>query len=140
MGTELKRLPDWQPRLHHWLHDIKSRSFEPGQHDCCIFAAGAVEAQTGVDLAAEFRGAYTTIAGGLILLRRAGFADHVELIAHHLPEAQLVTAREGDLMIVPTEEGPATALVQGTALYILREAGGLGFAPMSAASRLFKVG
>lgn len=140
MGTELKRLPDWQPRLHHWLHDIKGRSFEPGQHDCCIFAAGAVEAQTGVDLATGFRGDYTTIAGGLIALRRAGFADHIDLITHHLPEAPLVTAREGDLVIVPTADGPATGLVQGSAIYVLREDSGLGFAPMSAASRLFKVG
>ncbi|MBC9246750.1 hypothetical protein H4P12_08495 [Paracoccus sp. 11-3] len=135
----MKRLTDWQPRLHAWLRKVNRRQMQPGRHDCCLFGAGAIEAQTGVDIAAPWRGRYTTFAGGRRILRRAGYRDHVDLIARHLPEAHVSEAREGDIVILPTEDGDAVGLVQGEAIYILTLSGSLGISPMAPVTRLFKV-
>lgn len=98
----LTRLPDWQPRLHAWLRAINGRPIEPGRHDCCLFGAGAIEAQTGVDIAAPWRGRYTTMAGGRRVLRKSGHADHIALIVALLPEIQASAAREGDIALIET--------------------------------------
>lgn len=136
----LVRLPDWQPRLHRWLLALPGRPVQPGQHDCCLFVGGAIEAQTGVDLAAPWRGRYTTLAGGRRILRRAGYVDHVALIAAHLPEAHVSAALPGDIAVVPTEDGPAGGVVQGGAVYVLGLSGRLAIVPMAPVIRLFLLG
>lgn len=138
--TPLIRLDDWQSRLRRWLPGVAFRAIRPGEHDCCLFGAGAIEAQTGIDLAAPYRGRYTTFAGGRRILRRDGYADHVALIAAHLPKAHPSEARVGDIVIVPTEDGPAVGVVQGAAAYVLAASGGLGLVPLLPVQHLFKVG
>lgn len=141
MAAPLTRLPDWQPRLHLWLLDIGRRELVPGQWDCCLFGAGAIEAQTGVDLAMHWRGKYRSFAGGLRLMRAAGYADHVDLIARHLREGQPVTALPGDIVTVRGPSVmPAVGVVQGSTVYVLSERGRPAFVPMTAIQRLFKVG
>lgn len=141
MAAPVTRLPDWQHRLQAWLQAATGQPMRYGHFDCGLFGAGAVEAQTGVDLAAPFRGRYTTFRGGIRVLRRAGYRDHVDLIARHLREIHPITALPGDIAAVPDADGrPAVALVQGSAVYVLAPAGGFGFAPLTEIQRLFKVG
>ena len=138
--TALIRLPDWRTRLHQYLCIARTRPLRPGHHDCCLFGAGAIEAMTGVDLAAPYRGRYTTFAGGRRVLRRDGYADHMALIAAHLPEAHVSTALAGDIAILPTEDGPAVGVVgDGGVAYVLGLHGGLALCPMAPVQRLFKV-
>lgn len=63
-------------RTTHWatrefdkflLHETK-QPFVWGQNDCCLFAANAIQAFTGVDLADDFRGKYTDEASALALI------------------------------------------------------------------------
>lgn len=136
----LTRLPDWRPRLVAWLREISGRPIQPGQHDCCLFGAGAIAAQTGVDIAAPWRGRYTTMAGGRRVLRRAGYDDHVALIVALLPEIHASAAREGDIALVDIGAELAVGLVQGAAIYVLTETGRLGFAELTPSTRIFKVG
>ena len=136
----MKRLADWKPRLIAYLAAKAPLVIEPGVHDCALFPAGAVEAMTGVDLAAPYRGRYTTFAGGRRVLRRDGYADHMALIAAHLPEAHVSTALTGDIAILPTEDGPAVGVVgDGGVAYVLAPSGGLALCPMAPVQRLFKV-
>ena len=65
------RLPDWKTHLIAYLADAARKSYQPGVHDCALFSAGAVLAMTGVDLAAGWRGRYTTLTRGLRVLRHA---------------------------------------------------------------------
>lgn len=138
--TELRRLPDWQSRLRRWLSTVSGHPLIPGQHDCCLFGAGAILAQTGVDIAAGWRGRYTTFAGGRRMLRKAGYADHVALIAAHLPEAHVSQALAGDIAIAPGDGGEMVGVVQGAGVYVLAANGKLGVIPMAPVLRLFKVG
>src|SRR5690606_37242555 len=100
------RFPDWRVRLTAWLNEVRRTPFAQGSHDCALFAAGAVVAMTGHDFAAPYRGRYTTTRGGLRVLRRAGFDDHIALAAAHLPACALSDLAEGDVVVIPTDEGP----------------------------------
>lgn len=136
--SSLKRRPDWRARLIAYLARAAREPFAEGRHDCALFLAGGVEAMTGVDYAAPYRGRYTTTRGGLRLLRRAGFADHVALAARHLPECPPAFAAEGDGAAVETPEGPALGIVQGEGVYVPGPAG-LAVVPLTTAARAFRV-
>ncbi|WP_323780173.1 DUF6950 family protein [Thalassovita sp.] len=135
----MQRLPDWKPRLVRYLERTAHEPFKPGQHDCALFFAGAVEAQTGVDYAAPYRGRYTTLRGGLRVLRKDGFADHIALAAHHLPEIAPAFAWPGDGMVVDTDDGPALGICQGQMIYVLGPTGGAILSRLRA-MRAFAVG
>ncbi|MDP2738703.1 MAG: hypothetical protein Q8O82_08385 [Pseudorhodobacter sp.] len=133
------RLPDWQPRLLAFIASSVARPFVYGQHDCALFAAGAVQAMCGVDLAAAWRGHYATRLGGIRALRRAGFRDHIDVAARQFAEVAAAAARVGDLAVVAGDDGPALGLVQGPMIYVLRPGGGLGLVPLASATRIFRV-
>lgn len=134
----MTRFPDWRQRLVAYLHVARRKPFSYGRHDCTIFAADAVMAMTGKDHAAAFRGRYSTVAGGLRVLRKAGHADNVEMVASLLPECHPIMAQPGDLAAIDTEDGPALGVVQGEAIYVLSPSG-LSLAPITAARRAFRV-
>ena len=132
------RLINWQARLVSYIADCRARPFAYGKHDCALFAAGAVQAMTGVDPADAWRGRYTTQRGGLRVLRRAGFRDHIEMVAVLFPETSVSAALPGDLAVIDTEDGRALGVIQGPAVYVLRP-NGLGLVPGTAATRAFRV-
>jgi hypothetical protein len=134
----LTRHVDWRPRLVAYLAEIARQPFAPGRNDCALFLAGGVLAMTGEDFAAPFRGRYTTPRGGLRVLRKAGFEDHVALAAHHLSERPVASAREGDGAVIPTRDGPALGIVQGAGIYGLGP-DGLVISPLLSAERVFEV-
>lgn len=135
---ELTRLVDWHARLVAYLSDASRQPFEYGRHDCATFAAGAVAAMTGTDLAEAMRGRYRTLKGGLRMLRRDGFADHVEFAAANFEEVPVARACPGDIAAVPGPDGQALGIVQGGAIYVLTP-GGLGLVPLLGADRVFRV-
>ena len=132
------RHPDWQARLVAYLHAARLRPFAYGRHDCCLFAADAVAAMTGVDIAAPWRGRYTTLRGGIRVLRRSGHRDHVALAAAHFAEIPPLSAQPGDLAVLATQAGPALGVVQGEAVYVLGPQG-LGLVSLLRAHRAFRV-
>lgn len=134
---DLMRAPDWAPRLTRYLAACARRPYQPGQHDCALFAAGALAAMGGPDLAAPYRGRYRTLSGGRRVLRADGFADHVALAAAHLP-LRAGPARPGDLVVVPTDDGPALGVVQGALVYAVTPAG-LGLVPLPEGATVFGV-
>ena len=131
-----RKTEGWQVRLAAYLSDCKERPLAYGQHDCALFAAGAVQAMTELDLAEGWRGRYTTLRGGLRVLRAQGYADQVALAAAHLPET--VSPRPGDLAVIDAPHGPALGVLQGAMVYVLGDPI-LSLVPVSAASRFFEV-
>lgn len=131
----MTRLPYWQVRLTDWLTATARLPFRPGRHDCALFAAGAVRAMTGVDMARGFRG-YRTLAEGKRFLRAKGFGDHIALAASVFPIS--TTPHPGDLAVVATPDGPALGVVQGRAVYVVAPVG-WSLAPLDAAVQFFEV-
>ena len=144
------RLPDWRPRLVAYLARITATPFAYGTHDCALFAAGAVEAMTGEDLAAPYRGRYGSLKGGLKCLAKAGAADHVALIRARCDQIAPAFAAVGDIAVIGPEAaisagtsrvapGPAAlGIFEGEHIVVLREEG-LGFVPRATATLAFRV-
>jgi len=135
----LARLPDWRPRLQAYLRDVANRPFAYGSHDCALFAAGAVAAITGADLAAEYRGLYTSLKGGLKLLDRDGIADHVAFLRGRFDEIAPAFAAVGDIAVIGEIGTQALGIFDGEQIFVLREEG-LGLVPRAAATLAFRVG
>lgn len=132
------RTPDWKLALIQYVGEAARKPFEFGSHDCALFAAGAVLAMTGVDLAAKWRGKYTTLKGGLLALKRAGYADHIALAAAKFAEIAPAFAAPGDLAVIDGPDGAALGVVQGEGVYVLTQ-GGLGMLPLTHARTAFRV-
>lgn len=150
MMKRIKRNRDWRPALVAYLNRSARQPFRPGGHDCALFAAGAVEAMTGTDFARRYRSKYRSLAKGQAILRKRGYADHVDMVAQLLPEIvskdgnrapMPIMAQEGDIAVVPQGDEMALGVVQGSMVYVLRPGHlGLGLVPLTDAVRAFRVG
>lgn len=133
----MKRHDNWRSLLTDYVVQTAGDPFAPGKSDCALWAAGAVKAMTGQDFARGFRG-YKTLAGGIKLLKKAGYADHVALAADKLPEIAPALAQVGDVAVVATPDGPALTIVQGELIYVPSQSG-RGLVPLTSAVRAFRV-
>ncbi|MCE8007128.1 hypothetical protein [Aestuariivita sp.] len=115
----MKRRKDWMSRLTGYVGRTARLSIDPGTHDCALFLAGAVLAMTDVDFAAPYRGRYTTLRGGLRILRKDGFEDHIALARYHLETRPTAFLQVGDGAVVDTPLGPALGVVQGPSIYLV---------------------
>lgn len=95
----LARKGDWQTALSAYIAECEGRPFAWGSHDCAMFAAGAVLAMTGTDIAAEFRGRYSTEAGSVRALKRYGHGTLEATLDAKLPAVPIGFARRGDLVM-----------------------------------------
>jgi hypothetical protein len=121
--------------LLDYVADAGVRPFRPGRHDCALFAAGWVKLMTGQDLARGRRSRYRSLRGGQKLMEEAGFRDHVDLAAAHLPEIAPAFAQIGDLAVL---EDDAFGIVAGEMIYCLKPQG-LGLVPRGEMRRAFAV-
>lgn len=92
------RLHDWPERLSEVVAAARDRPFEYGTHDCCLFAADCIEAVTGRDLAAVWRGQYATLEDGLKLAKARNL---VQLAAKFFKPIAPVFAHRGDIAVAP---------------------------------------
>lgn len=112
--TQLVRFPDWPVRLTNYMRRCAGRAYEPGTHDCCTFAAGAIEAMTGIDPMASLRGAYATEEGFGEVLRAHGWRDLRDAVAALVgPPTAARNAYFGDLLWLPIDN-PERPLGIGT--------------------------
>ena len=58
--TSRRRLPDWPQRLDALVQSKLAQPFAWGSHDCCTWPADVVQAITGEDPIASYRGRYAT--------------------------------------------------------------------------------
>lgn len=134
------RRPDWKGRLARYVTECFQRPFVPGQFDCALFVAGAVEAMTGHDPAAPFKGVYTSFEEGLTILRAAGHDDPVAMVAALFEEVHPVFAQPGDIVTVDGQAGYALGIVQGDRVYALHPDGaGVGLVPRDRVLRAWRV-
>jgi hypothetical protein len=73
---DIVRYSDWEERLAVYRDRVEEEPFVWGTHDCALFAAGCVNAMTGVDPAAAFRGTYDSRIGAAEALRDKGKAPY----------------------------------------------------------------
>lgn len=133
--------PEWHSRLSDYIDSVRHRPFVYGEHDCALFAAGAIEAVTGIDPAAALRGKYKTRLGGLRLLKKLGFANHAEFAASLFEEMHPSRAQIGDIAAIELGGGAISlGVVQGTRIFVLRpDVQGMATVDLLTASKAFRV-
>lgn len=137
----MKRLPDWRQRLDAYLDWIEGQTFDWRILSCGLFAAGCVQAVTGIDFAAEFEGKVTDAESAAVALEAAGFANVADLAAARLTECHVSELRMGDIASVDLSTGPTLYLVNAPPLS-LKGIGRRGYVtlPFDKAVRGFRVG
>lgn len=91
------RLPSWEDALANYIATKRHEPFEYGVNDCCLFAAGAVEAVTGEDPMPEFRGKYDSLKTSLKVIKEIGAGTLEATLDDKFPEVGIGHAQRGDL-------------------------------------------
>lgn len=145
----MQRLEDWPERMARALMDARTRSFEWAAYDCAVFSASIIEAMTGEDLLAPFKGQYNDAASAQAVLKAAGHHSlYHYLVATFGTPIGALAARRGDVALGQGEDGPALGIVCGKEALFLGEArfadqsvkDGLIRIPKSEVRHFFKVG
>lgn len=132
------RFFNWRSRLSAYVGGCLHLPFSWGEHDCVLFAAGGVEAMTGIDLAEGFRGHYATSIGAKRALRNAGHKELDHLVAAHFPEVPPALASEGDIAVLWNADRQMLGLIVGEMIAAPGQMK-LEFVPRSDAQRAFHV-
>ncbi|MEJ1353084.1 MAG: hypothetical protein RPU39_00145 [Candidatus Sedimenticola sp. (ex Thyasira tokunagai)] len=111
----MARHEGWEKRLMAEVRAAEDKTFKWGEFDCALFAADCVKAITGADLAADFRGHYTTAKGSLKALKKYGAGDLESTATRQLGNPiDTRLAMRGDVVMVNSDSGPALAVCMGS--------------------------
>jgi hypothetical protein len=142
----MERRTNWQRALDDFLRTHQNRSFEYGRWDCCLFVCDAIAEMTGIDLAAPYRGKYSTRAGAFRAIREQLGTASIHAVAenaaavHSLPEIQVSHARRGDMVLIGRGRDHSLGLVAlSGADVIVTSKRGLWRLPLSRAVRAWHV-
>lgn len=137
MGSLMERLPDWPTRLAAFIEARRERAFSWGESDCCLFVCDCVEAMTGTDPGARWRGLYVSEKGARRLLRDNGGVSGLATLLLG-PAIPAPLAGRGDVVLIDTPGGEALALNVGTVI-AAQGLTGIEFHPPSAAKAAWKL-
>ena len=97
----LTRHEQWEAKLHHSIETHKAKPFAWGEHDCALSVCNHVQAMTGIDLAAAFRGQYQSEDASLAAMGRicqdAATLEHVVeqlAVQYGIPEIKHINPRK----------------------------------------------
>lgn len=120
----MMRTPNWPLRLTTYLEAARDLPFAWGRHDCATWAFDLRRDLTGgEDVAAQWRGRYTTALGAQRVMRKLGWSD-LEAMGRDLLGAPLATpllAQRGDLVL--GGEDPAFGVCAGARAVFISPAG-----------------
>jgi len=112
------RKTNWEEELSDYIASKRDEPFEYGVNDCCMFAAGAVEAMTGENPMEEFIGSYKTLAGSLRSLKNIGEGSLEATIDVKFDEVEIGRAQRGDLAFF---DGSVGVVLGGFAYFVTDE-------------------
>lgn len=114
----LTRDQKWERKLHDYIESKRSAAFAYGSCDCALFTCDGIQAMTGTDIAAEFRGKYTTELGAAKVIKQVTGGSTVEDVADYVTKQfdmkewpGVLYAQRGDAVIFDMPEGPTLGLV-----------------------------
>lgn len=127
----MERRSDWEPRLSAYLAErVDTITFEWGKsdaatfaYDCALYVADGVEAMTGEDIAAPFRGKYSTAMGSAKALKKYGAGTLKSTFDALLPPKPVGYARRGDVVM---HDGAVGICIGAVALFVRAEGEGPG--------------
>lgn len=133
------RLPDWDRRLARVTEKHLALPGEWGVCDCGLTVGEAIEAVTGTNPLAEFAGRYSTELGAARIMKRKGWADMGDVLAHFFPPVGRLLAQRGDVGTV-MQGGALTAGYVTEYGFAAKGPRGLIFHPQTEIVSAYKVG
>jgi hypothetical protein len=126
----------WRAALHALISARLAEPFAWGRNDCCLWAADAVLATTGIDHAAGLRGTYSTAAGAVGVLADLGGLEAVGAQAG----AQIapLMAAEGDIGLLQMDDREMLAVCCGPG-WLAPTAAGLALCQLEDARMAWRV-
>lgn len=112
------RKTTWEEELSDYITSKRDEPFEYGVNDCCMFAAGAVEAMTGENPMEEFVGSYKTLTGSVKALKTIGEGTLEATIDGKFDEVEIGRAQRGDLAFF---DGSVGVVLGGFAYFVTDE-------------------
>ena len=109
------RISTWEDALSNYIVAKRHEPFEYGVNDCCLFAAGAVEAITGEDPMPEFRGKYDSLKTSLQVIKDIGAGTLEATMDGKFPEVEIGQAQRGDLAFL---DGSVGVVMGGFAYFV----------------------
>lgn len=97
MSGRWPRRGDWEAALAQYITEREAIPYAWGEHDCAMFAAGAVVAITGKDPVPDFRGRYSTAHGSVRALQRYGDGTLEATLDTRFDVRPIACAKRGDL-------------------------------------------
>jgi hypothetical protein len=113
------RISTWEDALSDYISIKRHEPFEYGVNDCCLFAAGAVQAITAEDPMVEFRGKYDSLKGSLTVIKEIGAGTLEATMDAKFTEVEIGHAQRGDLAFFDNSVG----VVMGSFAYFVSEDG-----------------
>lgn len=126
----------WHQQLDAFIALRTRTSFNWGEHDCCLFAADAVQSFTGVDHAAGWRGKYRTEEQAAVVLEQLGGLEACGALAG--PEVPPLMAQAGDVGLVSDGYRDLLGVCVG-ANWLVPAKYGLAALPITAARKAWRV-
>lgn len=138
---QLTRLFDWDKRLSRLVSSIKDAPGVWGESDCLLTAAACIEAVTGQDIMAPWRGRYKTEAGAARLMRKEGCENVEDVLGKFfgLPAVGTLLAQRGDVGVVE-QDGVLCAGFVCDRGFLCRTETARIFLPQTAMKTAFRVG
>lgn len=133
----LQRRASWPEDLAAFFEAHRELPFAWGSNDCALFAADAVLAMTGVDVAKDLRG-YTTELGAARLIAKVGGMKALALSCG-VKEKAAGFAQRGDVVLADMEGRETFGVVSGDGYWRAPGAEGAVARPMSEALAVFGV-
>lgn len=134
----MRRVANWPSRLAALVEEVRLRPFAWGKHDCCLWAASAVEAITSMDPAIDLRGTYRSAKSALAILESLGGLEAVG--AWCGPEIEVAFASIGDIGLVMWPDGTRSLAVSAGHSWMCAGETGLVNLPLQTASHAWGVG
>jgi hypothetical protein len=113
------RILTWEDSLSDYITTKRDEPFEYGLNDCCLFAAGAVEAITGEDPMPEFREKYDSLKTSIKAIKEIGAGTLEATMDGKFPEVEIGQAQRGDLAFFDDSVG----VVMGGFAYFVSDDG-----------------
>lgn len=129
-----RRYEDWPSRLTAYLYSCEARPFEWGSFDCALFAAGGIDAMTGLGVQAKYLGTYNSALGAARLMPN-GFRGLIRELAAEWGFVEISAGyiQRGDAVLVQMETSEALGICVGAQVALASIHGGVTYYPMTAA-------
>lgn len=109
----MTRYPDWRERLHQLIESRHEAAFSWATNNGGFWAADCINAMTGVDVAADYRGSFVDeLAVKAFLLAQGGLEAFVTgVLGEPLPGVLCVG--DGDIVMAETTAGLCLGVCEG---------------------------